>query len=230
MDPPQGPGAAGGTVKSLPGASRGLPGAHPARHLQRPPTAAAPAGAVAAAGSRSVLPLWRHKQSDAKGKAGGPGACRATCMQIACMVSCIVSCGKRSRGGRGWKGRQGVGEGQGTRGAQGAKAERGANGENGGATHIALHRARQEEGRGRRDTARTQGMTRASRETAKGASAPQIAMHRARKRERDSRQDMREQRGQTKGEEQGKGAREGTGTQGDAAQRVVHVARHVTPA
>ena len=51
MDPPRRPGAAGGTVKPWPGGSRGLLGPRPPRHLERSPAAAAPAGAVAAAGS-----------------------------------------------------------------------------------------------------------------------------------------------------------------------------------
>ena len=56
MDPPRRPGAAGGTVKPWPGGSRGLPGPRPPRHLEWLPAAAAPAGAVAAAGGRSVVP------------------------------------------------------------------------------------------------------------------------------------------------------------------------------
>ena len=74
MDPPRRPGAAGGTVKPWPGGSRGLLGPRPPRHLERPPAAAAPAGAVAAAGSRSVMLLWQHVQSGAQSTTGGQGA------------------------------------------------------------------------------------------------------------------------------------------------------------
>ena len=102
MDPPRRPGAAGGTVKPWPGGSRGLLGPRPPRHLERPPAAAAPAGAVAAAGSRSVMLLWQHVQSGAQSITGGQGAgaCRAKCLQIACVVPCIETSVKQSRGGR----------------------------------------------------------------------------------------------------------------------------------
>ena len=98
MDPPRRPGAAGGTVKPWPGGSRGLPGPRPPRHLEWLPAAAAPAGAVAAAGGRSVVPT---------GPTTPPIEARcvpATCVRHACAVSCVVSEGEQGRGGRGRQG------------------------------------------------------------------------------------------------------------------------------
>ena len=104
MDPPRRPGAAGGTVKPLPGGSRGLPGPRPPRHLEWLPAAAAPAVAVAAAGSHSVVPTSPTTL---------PIAARcvpATCVQIAYTVSCVVSCvvseREKGRGGRGRHGKR----------------------------------------------------------------------------------------------------------------------------
>ena len=54
MDPPRRSGAAVGTVKPWPGGSRGLSGPRPPRHFEWQPATAAPAGAVAVAGSRRV--------------------------------------------------------------------------------------------------------------------------------------------------------------------------------
>ena len=58
MDTTRRPRAAGGTVKPWLGGSRGLPGPCPPRHMDRPPAAAAPTGAVGAAGGRTVRPTW----------------------------------------------------------------------------------------------------------------------------------------------------------------------------
>ena len=79
MDPPRRPGAVRGTVKPWPGGSRGLLGPRPPRHLERPAAAAAPARAVAAAGSRSVILLWQHVQSGAQSTTGGRGAGSQDC-------------------------------------------------------------------------------------------------------------------------------------------------------
>ena len=98
MDPPRRPDAWGGTVKPWPGNSQGLPGLRPLRHLERLPAAAVPAGAVAAAGSRSVVltglttPLIEAR------------CVPATCVRHACAVSCVVSEGEKGRGGRGRQG------------------------------------------------------------------------------------------------------------------------------
>ena len=103
MDPPQRPGAAGSTVKPWPGGSQGLPGPSPPRHLVWLPAAAAPAGAVEAAGGRSLVPT---------GPMTPPVKARcvpATCVRHACTVSCVVFEGERGRGGR-WRqgGRRGT--------------------------------------------------------------------------------------------------------------------------
>ena len=59
----------GGYSETLAGGQMGPARAAPSAAYAMPPTAAARAGAVAAAGSRRVLSLWRHHmQSDAKGK------------------------------------------------------------------------------------------------------------------------------------------------------------------
>ena len=98
MDPPRRPGAAGGTVKPWPGGSRGLPGPRPPRHLEWLPAAAAPAGAVAAAGGRSVVPTSQTTPTiEAR-------CVPATCVQLAYTVSCIVSEGEKCKGGRGMQG------------------------------------------------------------------------------------------------------------------------------
>ena len=98
MDPPRRTGAAGGTVKPWPGGSRGLPGPRPPRHLEWLPAAAAPAGAVAAAGGRSVVPISLTTPTvEAR-------CVPATCVQLAYTVSCIVSEGEKGRGGRGRQG------------------------------------------------------------------------------------------------------------------------------
>ena len=69
MDPPRRPGAAGGTVKPWPGGSRGLSRPRSPRQLKWQPATAAPAGAVAVAGSRRVLSVRRHHiQSAANSK------------------------------------------------------------------------------------------------------------------------------------------------------------------
>ena len=95
MDPPRRPGAAGGTVKPWPGGSQCLPGPRPPRHLEWLPAAAAPAGAVAAAGVHSVV---------LTSPTTPPIAARcvpATCVQLAYTVSCVVSEREKGRGGRG---------------------------------------------------------------------------------------------------------------------------------
>ena len=95
MDPPRRPGAAGGTVKPWPGGSRGLPGPRPPRYLEWLPAAAAPAGAVAAAGGCSVVPINLTTPTvEAR-------CVPATCVQLAYTMSCIVSEGEKGRRGRG---------------------------------------------------------------------------------------------------------------------------------
>ena len=98
MDPPRRPSAAGGTVKPWPGGSRGLPGPRPPWHLEWLPAAVAPAGAVAAAGGRSVVPTSQTAPTiEAR-------CVPATCVRLAYTVSCIVSKGAKRRGGRGGQG------------------------------------------------------------------------------------------------------------------------------
>ena len=111
MDPPRRAGAAGGTVKPWPGGSRGLPGPRPPRHLEWMPAAAAPAGAVAAAGGRSVVPT-SHRAPTKEAR-----CVPATCVRLAYTVSCIVPEGAKGTGGRG---RQGGGGG--TKAAGGCSA------------------------------------------------------------------------------------------------------------
>ena len=100
MDPPRRPGFAGGTVKPWPGGSRGLPGPRPPRHLEWMPAAAAPAGAVAAAGGCKVVPTSQTAPTIES------RCVPATCVRLAYTVSCIVSEGAKGRGGGG--GRAGV--------------------------------------------------------------------------------------------------------------------------
>ena len=81
-----------------PGGSRGLPGPRPPRHLEWLPAAAAPAGAVAAAGGHNVVPT---------SPTTSPIEARcvpATCLRLAYTVSCVVSEGEKGRGGRGGQG------------------------------------------------------------------------------------------------------------------------------
>ena len=99
MDPPQRPGAAGGTVKPWPAGSQGLTGPRPPRHLEWLPAAAAPAGAVAAEGGRSVVPNSLTTPTvEAR-------CVPTTCVQLAYTVFCIVSEGEKGKGGRGRQGR-----------------------------------------------------------------------------------------------------------------------------
>ena len=122
MDPPRRPGAAGGTVKPWPGGSRGLSGPRPLRHLEWLPAAAAPAGAVAAAGSRRVLSLRRlHIQSDANSK----GQVRACNVRATCLHSVLHSV-RRGKG----QGRKGeVGRARSTRGPGDQRGPQGKSGE-----------------------------------------------------------------------------------------------------
>ena len=109
-------------MKPWPGGGRGLLGPRPPRHMQQPPAAAAPAGAVAAAGSRSVLSLWRHHmQSDAKGK----GQVRACNVRANCPHSVLHSV-RRGKG----QGREGeVGQARSKRGLGDERGPRGTSGE-----------------------------------------------------------------------------------------------------
>ena len=141
MDPTRRPGAAGGTVKSWPGGSRGLPGPRLVRHLERPPAAAAPKGAAAAAGNRATRCAAPWVQLVNKVRA----------MHNACELGaqCHAKCrtGKRSRdgGGEGRANKEQVRpralEGPGGQGQRGG-AKRG----HGDAMHISLHRARRRPG------------------------------------------------------------------------------------
>ena len=95
MDPPRRPGAAGGTVEPWPGGSRGLPGPRPPRHLEWLPAAAPPAGAVAAAGGRSVVPTSPTTPPI------GARCMPASCLRLANTVTRVVTEGEKGRGGRG---------------------------------------------------------------------------------------------------------------------------------
>ena len=73
-----------------PGGSRGQPGPRPPRHLEWLPAAAAPAGTVAAAGGRSVVPTSQVRACD---------------MRATCLHSVLHS----DRGGKGQGGEGGAG-------------------------------------------------------------------------------------------------------------------------
>ena len=105
----------------MPGGSRGLSGPRPPRHLEWPPAEAAPAGAVAAAGSRRELSLGRHRMSDANGK-GQVCACNVR-------AKCLHSVQHSVRRGKG-QGREGeVGRARSTKGPRGQRGPRGKSGE-----------------------------------------------------------------------------------------------------
>ena len=81
-----------------PGGSRGQPGPRPPRHLEWLPAAAAPAGTVAAAGGRSVVPTSQTAPTiEAR-------CVPATCVRLAYTVSRIVTEGAKGREGRGGQG------------------------------------------------------------------------------------------------------------------------------
>ena len=83
-----------------PGGSRGKPGPRHPRHLEWLPAAAAPAGTVAAAGGRSVVPTSQTAPTmEAR-------CVPATCVRLAYTVSCIVTEGAKGREGRGGQGGQ----------------------------------------------------------------------------------------------------------------------------
>ena len=160
--------AAGGTVKPWPGGSRGLPGPRPPRHLQWLPAA----GAVAAAGSRSVVPI-RQTTPTVEAR-----CVPTTCMQLAYTVPCIVSDREK---GRGRRGRQGGRRGKKAAGGcsatcmqlaqraghQGAERRRGGGRD---ASHIALQSARW----------RGTGRTRSGRREAKDLEAREEGLGRTR--------------------------------------------------
>ena len=81
-----------------PWGSRGQPGPRPPRHLEWLPAAAAPAGAVAAAGGRSVVPTSQTAPTiEAK-------CVPATYVRLAYTVSCILTEGAKGKAGRGGQG------------------------------------------------------------------------------------------------------------------------------
>ena len=81
-----------------PGGSRGQPGPRPPRHLEWLPTAAAPAGTVAAAGGRSVVPTSPTAPTI-------EAQLRACDMRATCLHSVLCS----DRGGKGQGGEGGAG-------------------------------------------------------------------------------------------------------------------------
>ena len=81
-----------------PGGSPGQPGPRPPRYLEWLPAAAPPAGAVAAAGGRSVVPTSQTAPTiEAR-------CVPATCVRLAYTVSSIVTEGAKSREGRAGQG------------------------------------------------------------------------------------------------------------------------------
>ena len=111
------------------GGGRGQPGPRPPRHLEWLPTAAAPAGTVAAAGGRSVVPT-SHTALTIEAR-----CLPATCVRLAYTVSCIVTEGATGREGRegqgGHRGKKATGGcsatcvpfAQGTRATEGRKVK-----------------------------------------------------------------------------------------------------------
>ena len=81
-----------------PAGSRGQPGPRPLRQLEWLPTAAAPAGTVAAAGGRSVVPT--SPTAPTKEARCVP----ATYVRLAYAVSCVVTEGAKGREERGGQG------------------------------------------------------------------------------------------------------------------------------
>ena len=181
-------------MKPWPGGSRGLSGPRPPRHMAWVPAAAAPAGAVAAAGSRRVQSLSPMTPTVRV------RCVPATCMQDASTVSCIVSGGEKGRGGRGRQDRRGAPEGQSqcnvratclqlvqgrgritrvTEGPQGNKRRRGER--RGG--EDARHSARTGGGSRRGHETYPRGWVRARRGKARAVGAPHSVVYRAQGRE-----------------------------------------------